>query len=109
MSSPPAVANLDLAIVTEVLARRACNITDAAADLGVSPSDLRRFLWANPKLQDEAFEVVEGRLDLAEKNIMEALASEDSRRRDAASFLPCATLRGLAVAAGSPARRLRLT
>jgi hypothetical protein len=50
------------------------------------PSDLRRLLWANPRLQDEAFEVVEARLDTAEKNIAEALHSDDSRRRDAASF-----------------------
>jgi hypothetical protein len=37
-------------------------------------------------MQDQAFETVEARLDMAEKNIHEALASEDSRRRDAASF-----------------------
>jgi hypothetical protein len=37
-------------------------------------------------LQDQAFETVKARLDTAEKNIHEALASEDSRRRDAASF-----------------------
>jgi hypothetical protein len=37
-------------------------------------------------MQDQAFEIVEARLDTAEKNIHEALASEDSRRRDAASF-----------------------
>ena len=80
------VANLDLPVVVEVLARHACNVTDAARDLGVSASDLRRLLWANPKLQDEAFEVVEARLDTAEKNIAEALKSEDSYRRDAASF-----------------------
>jgi hypothetical protein len=83
---PATVANLDLAVVVEVLARHACNVTDAARDLGVPASDLRRLLWANPKLQDEAFEVVEARLDLAEKNIAEALNSDDSRRRDAASF-----------------------
>ena len=85
-SVPAAVADLDLALVAEVLARNGCNITDASADLGVPPSDLRRLLWANPKLQDEAFEVVEARLDLAEKNIAQALTSEDSRRRDPASF-----------------------
>jgi hypothetical protein len=83
---PAAVANLDLAVVVEVLARHACNVTDAARDLGVPASDLRRLLWTNPKLQDEAFEVVEARLYVAEKNIAEALKSEDSRRRDAASF-----------------------
>src|SRR6516165_4623594 len=83
---PITVANLDLAVVGEALSRHACNVTDAARDLGVPASDLRRLLWANPKLQDEAFEVVEARLDTAEKNIAEALKSEDSRRRDAASF-----------------------
>jgi hypothetical protein len=83
---PATVSSLDHAAVAEVLARHACNVTDAAADLGVPPSDLRRLLWANPRLQDEAFEVVEARLDIAEKNIAEALKSEDSRRRDAASF-----------------------
>jgi hypothetical protein len=83
---PATVADLDLAVVGQVLARHACNVTDAAQDLGVPASDLRRLLWANPKLQDGAFEVVEARLDTAEKNIAEALNSEDSRRRDAASF-----------------------
>ena len=42
--------------------------------------------WAEPQLQEAAFEVVEARIDKAEKNIAEALDSEDSRRRDAASF-----------------------
>jgi hypothetical protein len=96
---PATVANLDLAVVVEVLARHACNVTDAARDLGVPASDLRRLLWANLKLQDAAFEVVEARLDSAEKNIAEALKSEDSRRRDAASFFvlrntACAKRRG---------------
>jgi hypothetical protein len=86
MSFPATVASLDLNVVVEILSRCGCNVTDAAQDLGVPPSDLRRLLWANPKLQDEAFEVVEARLDLAEKNIAEALNSDDSRRRDAASF-----------------------
>jgi hypothetical protein len=85
-SVPAAVADLDLATVVEVLSRHGCNVTDASADLGVSASDLRRLLWANPQLQDQAFETVEARLDKAEKNIAEALHSDDSRRRDAASF-----------------------
>ena len=70
----------------EVLARCGCNVSDAAADLGVPASDLRRLMWSKPQLQDAAFEVVEARIDKAEKNIAEALDSEDSRRRDAASF-----------------------
>jgi hypothetical protein len=52
----------------------------------VLPSDLRRLLWSNPKLQDEVSELVEARIDQAEKNVFEALKSDDSRRRDAASF-----------------------
>jgi hypothetical protein len=83
---PATVASLDHAVVVEALARHGCNVTDAAADLNVPASDLRRLMWANPRLQDEAFEVVESRLDKAEKNIAEALTSDDSRRRDAASF-----------------------
>jgi hypothetical protein len=83
---PTAVAGLDHNLVVEVLARHGCNVTDAAAELSVPASDLRRLLWANPSLQDQAFEVVEARLDTAEKNIHEALHPHDSRRRDAASF-----------------------
>jgi hypothetical protein len=83
---PATVANLDHAVVVDALTRHGCNITDAAQDLGVPASDLRRMMWANSSLQDQAFETVEARLDTAEKNIHEALASEDSRRRDAASF-----------------------
>jgi hypothetical protein len=83
---PATVSGLDHTTAAEALARHGCNVTDAAQDLGVPASDLRRLLWANPKLQDEAFEVVEARLDQAEKNIFEALHSDDSRRRDAASF-----------------------
>ena len=85
-SVPAAVADLDLALVAEVLARNGCNVSDAAAELHVPPSDLRRLMWSKPKLQDEAFEVVEGRLDLAEKNIGEALRSDDPRMRVAASM-----------------------
>jgi hypothetical protein len=85
-SVPAAVADLDLVQVIEALARHGCNVTDAAAELNVPPGDLRRLLWAKPQLQEAAFEVVEARIDKAEKNIHEALDSEDSRRRDAASF-----------------------
>jgi hypothetical protein len=83
---PAAVADLDHNLVVAALARHGCNVTDAAQELHVLASDLRRLLWANAKLQDAAFEVVEARLDTAEKNIAEALKSEDNRRRDAASF-----------------------
>jgi hypothetical protein len=68
------------------LAKGSINVGEAASELGVGSADLRRLLWANPKLTDAAVELEERRLDLAEKNIYEALRSDDSRRRDAASF-----------------------
>jgi hypothetical protein len=83
---PDNVKHLDLDVVVEVLSRHAINISDAAGELGVASADLRRLLWANPKLTDAAVEIEERRLDLAEKNIYEALRSDDSRRRDAASM-----------------------
>ena len=86
MNLPATVSNLDLATVIEVLSRQAANVTEAARDLGVPASDLRRLLWASPSLQDAVFEAVESRLDLAEKNIAESLRSGDNRERLAASM-----------------------
>ena len=83
---PDAVAQLDPEVVVEVLSRHGVNVSDAAGELGVASADLRRLLWANPKLTDAAVEIEERRLDLAEKNIYEALHSDDPRRRDAASM-----------------------
>jgi hypothetical protein len=62
------------------------NVSEAASELGVGSADLRRLLWARPQLADAAVEVEERRLDLAEKNIYEALRSDDPRRRDAAAM-----------------------
>jgi hypothetical protein len=73
-------------VVVEVLSRHGFNVSDAAGEMGVASADLRRLLCAKPHLTDMAVELEERRLDLAEKNIHEALASADSRRRDAASF-----------------------
>jgi hypothetical protein len=83
---PDSAKQLDPDVVVEVLSRHAINVSDAAGELGVGSADLRRLLCANPKLTDAAVEIEERRLDLAEKNIYEALRSDDSRRRDAASF-----------------------
>ena len=118
---PHSVKHLDLDVVVEVLSRHAINVSDAASELGVASADLRRLLWANPKLTDAAVEIEERRLDLAEKNIYEALRSDDSRRRDAASMFTIrnshrARKRGwittstsaaeLSVSANAPARTL---
>jgi hypothetical protein len=43
-------------------------------------------MWSRPDLQDQAFEVVEARLDKAERNIHEALYSDDPRMRVASSM-----------------------
>jgi hypothetical protein len=73
-------------VVVEVLRRHGVNDSDAAGEMGVASADLRRLLCAKPHLTDMAVELEEWRPDLAEKNIYEALRSDDSRRRDAASF-----------------------
>ena len=83
---PDSVSYLDPDVVVEVLSRHGVNVSEAAVELGVASADLRRLLWARPQLADAAVEVEERRLDLAEKNIYEALRSDDSRRGDAASF-----------------------
>ena len=83
---PDSVKHLDPDVVVEVLSRHAINVSDAAGELGVASADLRRLLWANPRITAAAVEIEGRRLDLSEKNIYEALRSDDSRRRDAASF-----------------------
>jgi hypothetical protein len=83
---PNTVAHLDPDVVIETLSRHAINVSDAAAELGVASADLRRLLWAKPHLSDAAVELEERRLDLAEKNVLEGLKSDDPRTRLAASF-----------------------
>ena len=83
---PDTVKHLDADVVVEVLSRHSVNVSEAADELGVASADLRRLLWARPHLADAAVEIEERRLDLAEKNIYEALKSDDPRRRDAASM-----------------------
>ena len=83
---PDSVKHLDPDVVVEVLSRHAINVSDAAGELGVASADLRRLLCAKPHLTDMAVEIEERRLDLAEKNIYEAISSNDPRRRDAASM-----------------------
>ena len=83
---PDGVKHLDADFVVEVLSRHAVNVSEAADELGVASADLRRLLWARPALADAAAEIEERRLDLAERNIYEALKSDDPRRRDAASM-----------------------
>jgi hypothetical protein len=83
---PDSVKHLDAVVIVEALSRHGVNVSEAAVELGVASADLRRLLWARPQLVDAAAEIEEQRLDLAEKNIYEALRSDDPRRRDAASM-----------------------
>jgi hypothetical protein len=86
VSIPDTVSHLDTDVVVETLSRHAINVSDAASELGVASGDLRRLLLANPTLTAAAVEMEERRLDLAERNIYEALKSSDRRERLAASF-----------------------
>ena len=92
---PDRVQHLDRDVLIEVLSRHGVNVSDAASELGVASADLRCLLWANPKLTDAAVEIEERRLDLAEKNIYEALRSDDSRRRVHHSQQPSRSPKGL--------------
>lgn len=83
---PDKVKDLDADVVVEVLSRHGVNVSEAADELGVRSADLRRLLWARPQLMDVAAEIEERRLDIAERNIYEALTTNNSRRRDAASI-----------------------
>jgi hypothetical protein len=61
-------------VLIETLSRHAINVSEAADELGVVSTDLRRLVWAGPQLADAAVEIEERRLDLAEKNILRSFA-----------------------------------
>jgi hypothetical protein len=79
------LSHLELQEIQAALIDTHANVYSAASALGVPAADLRRLTRAHPQLIDIAIEAGEQRLDLAERNLDEALHSDDSRRRDAAS------------------------
>jgi hypothetical protein len=83
---PASLSHLDLGDIQAALIDTHANVYSAASALGVPAADLRRLTRAHPQLIDIAIEAVEQRLDLAERNLDEALHSDDRRRRDAASY-----------------------
>ena len=83
---PDTVRDLDADVVIEVLSRHAVNVSEAARELEVNSADLRRLLWARPQLAAAAAEMEERRLDIAERNILEALTSDDPRMRMASAM-----------------------
>jgi hypothetical protein len=83
---PDTVRDLDADVVIEVLSHHAVNVTETARELEVNSADLRRLLWARPQLAAAAAEMEERRLDIAERNILEALTSGDPRMRMASAM-----------------------
>lgn len=83
---PDTVRDLDADVVIEVLSRHAVNVSEAARELEVNSADLRRLLWARPQMAAAAAEMEERRLDIAERNILEALTSGDPRMRMASAM-----------------------
>jgi hypothetical protein len=83
---PDTVRDLDAVVVIEVLSRHAVNVSEAARELEVNSADLRRLIWARPQLTAAAAEMEERRLDIAERNILEALTSDDPRMRMASAM-----------------------
>ena len=86
MKIADSVAHLDLAVVAKTLVKHGANVRNAAIELRVPVSDLRKLALANQELLDAAYEAEENRLDRAEAVVDEALQSDDSRRKDAAAF-----------------------
>ena len=78
---PAACADLDLAQVSRVLAKHLGDIPRAAKELDVSGPDLNRLTWARPKLLEEAELERMGVIARAQGVVIEALNSDDPRRR----------------------------
>ena len=83
---PASLSHLDLRDIQAALIDTHANVYSAASALGVPAADLRRLTRAHPQLIDIAIEAGEQQLDLAERNLDEALHCDDPRRRDAVSM-----------------------
>lgn len=57
------------------------SVGKAARALEVPSAELRKFVWANPKLREAALEAVERDLDKAESIILEGMDSKDKLKR----------------------------
>jgi len=82
---PPGCSHLDLKEVERVLVRHRANINEAAKELGVSRTDLRRLTWHNPKLLEEALLWCDVYVSRCHGLLIEALDSKSRRRREWAS------------------------
>jgi hypothetical protein len=81
---PEACRRLDLDLVRRTLARRRLDICAAAKELGVSPADLRRLTWHDPKLLDGAREAIDLYVAHCWGLMIEDLNSPNRRKRQRA-------------------------
>jgi hypothetical protein len=79
--TPDSCGDLDLVHVSRMLAKHCGYFPAAARELSVSPADLRRLTWANPRLLDEAHEEMELVVLRARSELITAMYSGNSRRR----------------------------
>ena len=82
---PPGCAHLDLKEVERVLIRHRANISEAAKELGVSRTDLRRLTWHNPNILEEALVWCDVYVNRCNGLLLDALHSKSRRRREWAS------------------------
>ena len=104
---PPGCAHLDLREVERVLVRHRANISEAAKELGVSQTDLRKLTWHSPKLLEEALLWCDVYVNRCNGLLIEALHSKSRRRREWASdkILSSSMAYGHLFARAPPARR----
>ena len=82
---PPGCAHLDLKEVERVLVRHRANISEAAKELGVSRTDLRKLTWHSPKILEEALVWCGVYVDRCNGLLLDALHSRSRRKREWAS------------------------
>ena len=91
---PECVQNLDLDLVEEVLTRHEGHAHNAAIELGVPLSALRKLTWAIPRLQDVAFTETEHLLDDAEAVVRQVVRGGNIERALRAAALVLIRHRG---------------
>jgi hypothetical protein len=72
---------IDLDQADRALLEARGSIGKAARALEVPSAELRKFVWANPKLREAALEAAERDLDKAESIILAGLDSSDKLKR----------------------------
>jgi hypothetical protein len=109
---PPGCSHLDLKEVDRVLVRHRANLSEAAKELGVSRTDLRKLTWHSPKILEEALFWCDVYVNRCRDVMIGALHSRSRRRREWASdkILSSSMAHGhpFASARGSPPARRQL-